>query len=273
LAVAVSIRATARIANTVIRSNDLDGVFGQRASVRLSNVEVSDNAGQGVGFTHFGWFPGEGCGGPLVMENVTVAGNRGRAAVGLGESADCAPGSFRADIVNSIVWNEGQEIATNAPDDVFVTSSIVEGGWTTGMNIIDADPLFVTGPLSDYYLSDVGAGQATTSPGIDAGTAPATTVGLDTRTTRTDGAVDLGIVDLGYHPIPVTSLSILRGNVPDGLLPHRVVGALPFVDDTGTLSDRTLPRLFYRVGAATIPIIVRKDGTADAPLLEYVTRR
>ncbi|UCD76269.1 MAG: hypothetical protein JSV91_04960, partial [Phycisphaerales bacterium] len=71
-------------------------------------------------------------------------------------------------------------------------------GWP-GEGNIDADPLFVTGPLGEYYLSQTAAGQPAESPCLDAGSDTAENLGLDTLTTRTDQASDSGIVDMGYH--------------------------------------------------------------------------
>ncbi|MBN1594209.1 MAG: right-handed parallel beta-helix repeat-containing protein [Candidatus Coatesbacteria bacterium] len=62
-----------------------------------------------------------------------------------------------------------------------------------------ADPLFVTGPLGDYYLSNVGAGQDMDSPCINAGSMSAAEAGLASMTTRTDGEFDTGTLDIGYH--------------------------------------------------------------------------
>ncbi|MHC4543549.1 MAG: right-handed parallel beta-helix repeat-containing protein, partial [Planctomycetota bacterium] len=62
---------------------------------------------------------------------------------------------------------------------------------------IAEDPLFVAG----YYLSHTATGQLVDSPCIDAGSADANDpdIGLDTRTTRTDGVNDVNVVDMGYH--------------------------------------------------------------------------
>jgi len=62
-----------------------------------------------------------------------------------------------------------------------------------------ADPLFVSGPLGDYYLSSTAAGQDADSPCIDAGSTSASIAGVGNLTTRTDGAFDTGVVDIGYH--------------------------------------------------------------------------
>ncbi len=72
-------------------------------------------------------------------------------------------------------------------------------GIVPGSNDISLDPLFASGPLGDYYLSHVAAGQAANSPCVDYGFASAESLGLDTYTTRTDTIHDSAIVDLGYH--------------------------------------------------------------------------
>jgi predicted outer membrane repeat protein len=72
--------------------------------------------------------------------------------------------------------------------------------WLGSTNNIDADPLFVTGPLGNYYLSHIGAGQDTDSPCIDAGSNSALYRGLTERyTTRVDNVPDAREVDMGYH--------------------------------------------------------------------------
>lgn len=71
---------------------------------------------------------------------------------------------------------------------------------------IDQDPVFVKGPRGDFYLSQIAAGQSQNSPCVDPpnanGALTATAGGVDQLTTRTDGAVDTGIMDMGYHYPP-----------------------------------------------------------------------
>ncbi len=64
------------------------------------------------------------------------------------------------------------------------------------------NPLFVPGPYGGYYLSHVAAGQQADSPCIDSGNNTSEFWNLDFLTTRTDGIVDNGAVDLGYHYQP-----------------------------------------------------------------------
>jgi hypothetical protein len=83
-------------------------------------------------------------------------------------------------------------------------------GWTPGdadfASNIQADPLFVTGVLGRYYLSQTAAGQPQTSPCVDAGSQDAfeevanSGIHLSDYTTRTDEELDdCSMVDIGYH--------------------------------------------------------------------------
>ncbi len=117
----------------------------------------------------------------------------------------CKSGALIPTVLNSIFWNNaGDEIDCPA---AVVTYSDIEGGFT-GTGNIDQDPLFVTGPLGDFYLSQTASGQANDSPCVDTGNAAAssicyTTFGgtlcMDDLTTRTDQILDSGQVDMGYH--------------------------------------------------------------------------
>jgi len=100
-----------------------------------------------------------------------------------------------ATVRNSIVRRNRPGQISDGGD---VTFSDVEGGWP-GEGNIDADPLFVAGPLGSYYLSQVASGQPFDSPCVDAGSDTARNLGLDVYTTRTDQVGDAGIVDMGLH--------------------------------------------------------------------------
>jgi hypothetical protein len=82
-------------------------------------------------------------------------------------------------------------------------------GCTPGTGDITSDPQFVSG---GWRLSQVAAGQPSTSPCVDAGSAlPAGTgLNLDSLvhawTTRTDDVPDAGAADIGYHYVPVAPL-------------------------------------------------------------------
>jgi thermitase len=81
---------------------------------------------------------------------------------------------------------------------VYVSYSDVENGYS-GTGNINADPFFVAGPLGNYYLSQIAAGQPADSPCVDAGSDMTVNLGMCAYTTRTDEIGDTGIVDMGYH--------------------------------------------------------------------------
>jgi hypothetical protein len=250
----------ATIESSRVERNVGGGVRG--GNLRFVNVAVAEN--EGVGIHLF-------CGFAFGLENVTVAGND------LGVLVQNVPGSdapVTARVDDSILWaNRDRALRWGCTEAMLaVSSSIVEGGYTGGIDVLDADPLFVPGPLGDHYLSQTSAGQSTTSPAIDAGNRPSADLGLDQLTTATDATMDVGTVDMGYHYEPVAPLEILRGAAPNELAPHGTVTSLPFVDDAGTLTDPALPLLFYRIPAATNEMGVEKDLAADAPRLTFLGR-
>jgi hypothetical protein len=113
----------------------------------------------------------------------------------------------------SIIWD-------NSPDQIlgYDCSNIyycdIGDGICAGLGgNISAPPLFVAGPLGDYYLSQTAAGQAVDSPCVDAGSLSATALGMDVFTTRTDEVGDEAVVDMGYHyPIPISSFTCWDAN-------------------------------------------------------------
>ncbi|MGB3479494.1 MAG: right-handed parallel beta-helix repeat-containing protein [bacterium] len=94
------------------------------------------------------------------------------------------PSNAHATLMNNDVWNNTGGNYYNI---------------TPGPNDISEDPLFATGPLGDYYLSQTAAGQPQNSPCVDYGFTTAESLELHTFTTRTDTIYDSDTVDLGYH--------------------------------------------------------------------------
>lgn len=113
------------------------------------------------------------------IANNIVVNNTAQSGGGIRGSA-----SAHATLMHNDVWN-------NAGGDYYNISP--------GLNDISLDPLFVTGPLGDHYLSQVAAGQGTNSPCFDYGFASAESLQLNGYTTRTDTIHDAAVVDLGYH--------------------------------------------------------------------------
>jgi len=126
--------------------------------------------------------------------NCTISGN----------SADESGGGSdycNAMITNCIVWgNEAEEDPELSGGDATITYSCIRDWTGGGEGNISEEPMFVPGPLGDYYLSCEAAGHgAANSPCIDAGSDTAEALGLDELTTRTDCRPDTGVVDMGYH--------------------------------------------------------------------------
>jgi len=126
-----------------------------------------------------------------VVKNNILAGN---VCDGIGKNAGAIAG--QPDTLGDTLTVDYNDAWANSPNDYY--------GVRVGPHSLGLDPLFVTGSLGEYYLSQVVAGQPETSPCVDAGdtvmTAP---VNVDSLlrawTTRTDSVPDAGVLDLGYH--------------------------------------------------------------------------
>ena len=191
------------------------------------------------------------------IKNVTITSNRYYwYAVTL---KDCA-----TEVTNSIIWGN-VELDYDGPNASY---SNIGNGNIIGAGNTSGDPLFVSGPLGDYYLSHIAAGQPDNSPCIDGGGNPASQDGLDQFTTRCDEVEDAGTVDMGYH-YPITNLEpqliirmagdditydppglvkqdLIRGLLDDvvewpDIIDLREVTCVAEDDDTGRINDSTLP--------------------------------
>lgn len=128
---------------------------------------------------------------------------------------------------NCILWgNAPQEIAANE-DTPVVRFSDVAGGWP-GEGNLDADPLFVSGPLGELYLSQYAAGQQEESPCVDAGNPDAAIIPVGT--TRTDEVHDAVPLDMGWHYPAPRSARLVIGPGPASANPPLVCLLLPEQD-------------------------------------------
>jgi len=161
------------------------------------------------------------------IRNCTFVGNAAPGTAGdpdktgLGGAVFCGYES-ECTIVDSILWENwailGTELAVGSGfeldrrcgkinvsySDIFVGPNDVwvdEGCEITyGKGIIHADPLFETGLLGTFYLSNSKVfGQGRNSPCVDAGSDLAGNLGMSRYTTRTDRVPDTGQVDIGFH--------------------------------------------------------------------------
>jgi len=93
-------------------------------------------------------------------------------------------------IIDCILWGNGDDLY-----DCDASYCCIEDP-DEGVGNTHDDPMFVIGPLGEFYL-------APESPCIDAGSQSAVEAGLSDRTTQADGTPDTGTVDMGLHyPIP-----------------------------------------------------------------------
>lgn len=146
------------------------------------------------------------CNSPTVI-NCTFSGNTtGYRGGGIYNEAVSSP-----TITNCIFWNntdssgsaESAQIHNYGASSVpVVTYSCIQACSTycaaSDDHNIGDDPLFVSGSLGDYYLSQIASGQPSDSPCLDAGRGLARHMYFS-GTTRTDGIDDAGTADIGYH--------------------------------------------------------------------------
>nr|HDM59669.1 right-handed parallel beta-helix repeat-containing protein [Bacillota bacterium] len=155
------------------------GIFCEHSSPTIENNTISGNSADDGG--------GGGikcCDGSPTISNNTITDNTAHYGGGV-----CCQYSSPT-IIDCILWGNGDDLY-----DCSATYSCIEDDDAGEGNIHD-DPMFVTGPLGEYYLHP-------DSPCIDAGSRSASAASLSNRTTQADGTRDTGTVDMGYHyPIP-----------------------------------------------------------------------
>jgi hypothetical protein len=149
----------------------------------------------------------------LDLTNCTIVSNQ---ALFAGGGMFFNSGTSQATMTNCILWDNtggmmgGMQLYTNAPVDLYSCDyadgssdiGIGSGSFNPDGNCMNKIPLFVLGPNGKYYLSQIAAGQLSDSPCVDNGAGTAASLGLDTKTTRSDEVGDSGTVDMGYHYEP-----------------------------------------------------------------------
>jgi predicted outer membrane repeat protein len=210
-----------------IHCNYIADPFQIRNNLIIANTASFDSQGYGGGIY---------CedAGPY-LENNTLANNEAYSA---GGGIYCKDEAFPV-IINSIFWSnqapEGKEIYIGSeafPAELTISYSDVEGGQSSvfvdvncvlnwGPGMLDADPLFISGPLGGFYLEQQEAGQWHDSPCVDAGDEDIGRLPdiIWTGTTRTDFVKDAGFIDMGFH-YPIAAFPAKRGSVnsPDSEL-------------------------------------------------------
>ncbi|MEM7262462.1 MAG: right-handed parallel beta-helix repeat-containing protein [Planctomycetota bacterium] len=181
----------------------------------FSNCLIASNLAVASGGAALG--PGDGVGvfvygqdGPafLALEVCTIVDNASSSGLGIALRSEAMGGDDNVLVERSIIWDNGGgepiELDPNSPS--LVENSCVQGGFA-GFSNFESDPLFVSGPGGDYYLSQIDAGQPADSPCLDFGPPQAVSLCspfaglgcLSDRTTRVDEAPDVGPVDVGFH--------------------------------------------------------------------------
>jgi len=168
------------ISNNTIRDNDAThnpggGIlcFHSRASI-FNNLIIGNSAGDGGGIYCTG-------GSPVIVSNTILNNSAQRNGGGI-----CCVQGGTPTIIDCIVTGNGDDLYNCS-----ATYCCIEAGEAGTGNIRD-DPMFVTGPLGEFYLHP-------DSPCIDAGSQSAEDAGLSEMTTQADGMPDTGTVDMGYH--------------------------------------------------------------------------
>jgi len=196
--------------NSALEGGGLCSCDGPISGCTIGNNSANDQDGGGLYDCHgmitdcliignFAMWDGGGISGcdQTTISNCTIYGNEANWSGGGVASCDWSA------VTNCIIWGNEAGAGDNEIDTfwhfVTVTFSCVRDYAGGGDSNISDDPLFVKGPLGDYYLSCRAAGQEADSRCIDSGTGTAASQGLDEFTTRTDCAPDTGVVDMGYH--------------------------------------------------------------------------
>ncbi|MEM7167826.1 MAG: hypothetical protein AAF581_20410 [Planctomycetota bacterium] len=191
-------------------------IDGNSLVIATNNLLAGNTA---IGHSGFAG-PSEGLGGGLYIAGPSSAGLSNFTIVGNsttpGWNGPGNGGGVYADTIvalvpqleNCIVRDNVSALNPQLFGNLSLLYSNVTG--TVGGTNFDTDPLFVTGPDGDFYLSHLSAGQGANSPNIDAGN-PLSPLILDT-TTRTDQIVDTGIIDVGFHYQALPSFAFQRGD-------------------------------------------------------------
>lgn len=211
--------STASIHDNVIRDNIAKGTMGGGgillwggAGSSVTNNLIIGNATRGMGGGIFSRYST-----PLISNN-TIIGNAAGAGGGIDAVTD--PG-YLPTVRNCIIWGNLSHSGAQINGACNVIYCDVQGGWA-GVGNIDTDPLFVTGPGGEFYLSQIQSGQSLDSPCLDA-SHPATPQIIGT--TRTDQVQDSYIMDMGYH-YPLSSDVTLAASVESPLLSRENRGDL-----------------------------------------------
>ncbi|MHC4500892.1 MAG: right-handed parallel beta-helix repeat-containing protein, partial [Planctomycetota bacterium] len=213
----VALNTSVNLTNSEMTENISEAVGGAISFIGLSNPQVTNclfagNFARGAGGAVACFLKAD----PDIL-NCTFSENRSRSLSWPGREG----GSIYYDsyMTSSVITNcifhksVGVAIHETSPNDVQFAYNLFtdnrDGAYYDGNDIFDPvpddpnnfsadDPLLAEGPLGEFYLSQIAAGQAVDSPALDAGIGDIEDLGAY-LTTRTDHVDDVNPVDIGYH--------------------------------------------------------------------------
>lgn len=204
--------STLTLANCILTENYAAeqgaGIYDNGGDIMLTNCLFYRNATGDGEYGNGGEGAGIRCGHytDLLLRNCTFVTNEAHSG---GGGISCLSLTDLT-VTDCIFWansddggmDESAQIHGGPP---VISYSCIQGLSTfAGNGNIGDDPNFIAGPLGNYYLSQVAAGQDSNSPCIDAGSDTAENLGMGEYTTRTDQVVDEDIVDMGFHYTPLS---------------------------------------------------------------------
>jgi len=136
--------------------------------------------------------------GSMVITNCTFAGNLATGGGGAIYNLKALDAASVFTVTNSILWEDSVPEIGGTGGMPTVSYSDVQGGYL-GTGNLDLDPLFVSGGVGAFYLSQTAAGQGSDSPCVNAGDPATAEWGWRSLTTRTDQEADAEPADMGYH--------------------------------------------------------------------------
>lgn len=157
-------------------------IFAQNCVFKGNGVEGTHSYGGAIGYAQLQL---HGC---LITENYAIGGPPNGGISGCEGYIE----------LSTIYDNEYWDIHVWSSDSLSVDSCIIgtiDGGVDMEHSCYQDDPLFISGPLGDHYLSQIASGQDEDSPCLDSGNPELPING----TTRTDHVPDSGVVDTGFH--------------------------------------------------------------------------
>jgi hypothetical protein len=128
--------------------------------------------------------------------------------------------------------------------------------------MLEDDPMFVSGPEGNFYLSQAATGHTEDSPCVDSGSAQVLYHSMFTCWTRIDEIPDSGMLDMGYHYGAYTPPAL---RVDLWQISESLGGAIVFQLDAGI---QNADRMYFLLGGmtGTEPGTSLPGGIATLPL-------